>query len=101
MLYVSSLMARILNRVGMLSVFRIGYKLKVLERTFKIPVLEGKEGILFHHKIGEPYLLEVFRELYKSKDYVFLDGGVNFGQTLLKIKAIKMDATYFGFEPSG
>lgn len=90
-----------MNRVGLLSLFRVGYTLQVLTHTFKIPVIENTAGLLFHHSVGEPYLLRVFQDLYRKKNFVFLDVGVNFGQTLLKVKGIKPDATYIGFEPSG
>lgn len=83
-----------MNRVGLLSVARVGYTLRVLNRTFKIPVIENNVGLLFHQSVGEPYLLQLFSELFKKKNFIFLDAGVNFGQTLLKVKAVKRDA-YF------
>lgn len=90
-----------MNRVGLLSKFRIGYTLQVLTHTFKIPVIENKAGLFLHQSVGEPYLLKVFQDLYKRRNFIFFDVGVNFGQTLLKVKAVKPDATYIGFEPSG
>ncbi len=56
---------------------------------------------MYHHSVGEPFLLEVFYNLFKAKTFTFLDAGVNFGQTLLKIKSINPNAAYIGFEPSG
>ncbi|HZG24360.1 MAG TPA: FkbM family methyltransferase [Chitinophagaceae bacterium] len=97
----NSMHARIVNRLKLMSVVRLGYKSRVLNTTFKIPVIENNEGLIYHLGVGEPYLLEVFSDLYKSRKYVFLDAGVNFGQTLLKIKAVAPDAPYIGFEPSG
>ncbi len=101
MVYASSLVARSLNRLNLLGLFRVGYKLNILNHVFKIPIIENKEGLIYHLGVGEPYLLQVFRHLYEVKNYTFLDAGVNFGQTLLKIKAVDSDAAYIGFEPSG
>ncbi len=102
MIYVSSaLKIRILNRLGLLSLFRIGYKAKVLKHVFNIPIIENKEGLIYHLNINEPYLLHVFQLLNNSGKFFFLDAGVNFGQTLLKIKAVNPSIGYLGFEPSG
>lgn len=101
MIYVSPLSARIANRLGLLQTFRIGYTLKILESVFKIPIIENKEGFNYHFGMSEPFLLNILKQLYKVKNFTFLDAGVNFGQTLLKIKAVNPDAAYIGFEPSG
>jgi FkbM family methyltransferase len=101
MVYVPTIIARIMNRIGLLSLVKLGYTLKVLNRTFKIPIIEGNVGLLFHQSVGEPYLLQVFKNLYSKNDFLFLDAGVNFGQTLLKVKAINRKVVYIGFEPSG
>lgn len=95
------LQARIANRLKLLSLFRIGYKQRVLDTVFKIPVIENNEGLIYHLGVGEPFLLEVFKTLFDAKKFVFLDAGVNFGQTLLKIKGVAPNAPYIGFEPSG
>lgn len=101
MVYLSSLAARILNRLHLLPLFRIGYKLSILSHNFKIPIIENKEGLIYHLGVEEPFLLKVFQALYKVKPYTFLDAGVNFGQTLLKTKAVSPETAYIGFEPSG
>lgn len=101
MIYVSPLSARIANRLGLLQTFRIGYTLKILNSVFKIPVIENKEGLIYHLSISEPFILQVYRQLYNSNNFMFLDVGVNFGQTLLKVKAINPSASYIGLEPSG
>ncbi|MEO5999940.1 MAG: FkbM family methyltransferase [Chitinophagaceae bacterium] len=101
MVYLSPLVVRILNRLQLVTLFRVGYKLRLLNRTFKIPIIENKEGLIYHLGVTEPFLLHVFQQLYKVKNFTFLDAGVNFGQTLLKIKAVSAEAAYIGFEPSG
>lgn len=101
MIYVSPLSARIANRLGLLQIFRFGYTLKIFTSIFKIPILENKEGLIYHLYISEPFFLNIYQQLLGNKDIMFLDVGVNFGQTLLKIKAINAGASYIGFEPSG
>jgi FkbM family methyltransferase len=101
MIYTSTLAARALNRLGLLDVIRTGYKLNINGKAFKIPVIENKEGFIYHLGVMEPFFFEVLKKLYSHKNYQFLDVGVNFGQTLLKVKAINPSAKYFGFEPSG
>jgi len=101
MLFTSLLIQKILNKVGCLPILRIGYTLKVLNTLFRIPIIENKVGFGYHQSITEPFLLNIFKELYRHKDFLFVDVGVNFGQTLLKLKAVKHDASYIGFEPIG
>lgn len=101
MIFVSSLSARIANRLGLIRIFRVGYTIQILKSTFKIPVIENKEGFRYHLTITEAYMLSVLQHLYNTIDFLFLDVGVNFGQTLLKVKAINPKAFYIGFEPSG
>jgi FkbM family methyltransferase len=101
MMFTSTLTARAMNRLGLLNVIRSGYKLNILDRVFKIPIIENKEGFIYHLGVMEPFFFEVLRKLYSAKNFQFLDVGVNFGQTLLKVKAIGAAIKYYGFEPSG
>ncbi len=101
MIFISRLFARVANRLGLLEMFRIGYNFKILKSVFKIPVIENKEGFLYHLTISEPFILHLYKQLYDNENFMFLDIGVNFGQTLLKIKAVNPKASYIGLEPSG
>jgi len=101
MIYVPIIFEKILNRFGLLGYLRTGYRLKILNTSFKIPVIENKEGLYYHQSITERFLLSVLKSLYNQRDFLFIDVGVNFGQTLLKLKAVKRNASYIGFEPSG
>lgn len=47
----------------------------------------------------EPYMLNVLREQIEGNDGVFLDVGVNVGQTLLKVLEVSRGQRYIGFEP--
>lgn len=74
---------RILNRLSVLEFFNLYSKVTINNVSFKIPVL---------HSIGfgnrgdtEPWLNKVFANLLTA-DPLFIDVGVNLGQTLLKSK---------------
>jgi FkbM family methyltransferase len=101
MLYLPLFFVKILYKSGLLRFFRIGYTLKISGKKFKIPVIENNEGFMYHQNITEPYFLNIIQQFYKQKNFVFIDVGVNFGQTLLKVKAVSGSAKYIGFEPSG
>lgn len=64
-------------------------------RTFHIPHING-----LHYTPNEVWMSDVVGGLTSSRDGVFLDCGVNVGQTLLKLKSIRPDCTYIGFEPN-
>jgi FkbM family methyltransferase len=72
---------------------------KINGANFKIPLLNavGALNILAH----ENWMIQFFELLLKQEpNSIFLDVGVNVGQTLLKIKSIKKDIEYYGFEPN-
>ncbi len=49
---------------------------------------------------SEPWMTEVLARVLPAKPGVFLDVGVNLGQTLLKVKTLDPRRTYVGFEPN-
>lgn len=69
----------------------------------------GDEGFKFHgyhasrldnsENRHEAYMLDVLRRQLESRPGIFIDVGVNVGQTLLKILAIDRQRAYIGFEP--
>jgi FkbM family methyltransferase len=72
---------------------------KINSVAFKLPLLNaiGALNILPHEK----WMIQLFELLLKSEpNSIFLDVGVNVGQTLLKIKSIKKEIEYYGFEPN-
>jgi tRNA G46 methylase TrmB len=72
---------------------------KINAVAFKLPLLNaiGALNILPHEK----WMIQLFELLLKSEpNSIFLDVGVNVGQTLLKIKSIKKEIEYYGFEPN-
>ena len=50
--------------------------------------------------VTEPWMTQWLESLLPVRTGVFLDIGVNLGQTLLKVKAIDPQRPYVGFEPN-
>lgn len=50
--------------------------------------------------VTEPWMTQLLGSLLPARTGVFLDIGVNLGQTLLKVKAIDPQRPYAGFEPN-
>jgi FkbM family methyltransferase len=65
------------------------------ERTFITPK-SGKEMC----EITEPWMLELLTRILPAKPGLFLDAGVNLGQTLLAVKACDPARQYAGLEPN-
>lgn len=84
---------------------RILRKLKLL-KYFNFELT--KDGIIFPI-IGafvesvpqsELWMTDLLKKLLINSSGCFVDVGVNIGQTLIKVKQIKNDCTYIGFEPN-
>jgi FkbM family methyltransferase len=50
--------------------------------------------------IAEPWMQEVIKILLPKNDGVFLDIGVNLGQTLMSLRSVDKTRQYVGFEPN-
>lgn len=48
----------------------------------------------------EPWMTDVLERLLPERPGLFVDVGVNLGQTLVKVRAIEPDRPYLGFEPN-
>lgn len=48
----------------------------------------------------ETWLTQLLAQLLPKKEGIFVDVGVNVGQTLLKVKSVELARTYIGFEPN-
>lgn len=71
------------------------YTIKLNDRRIIVPSINGIRYIS-----SEIWMFELLRELIPERQGVFLDIGVNVGQTLVKLKALDPDRHYFGFEPN-
>jgi FkbM family methyltransferase len=80
----------------LLAAFNFTLRQKLLKTTYKIPIIKniGWSNI-FENEPWMTEILEVLLPVYKG---VFIDVGVNIGQTLLKLKSIDHGREYFGFE---
>jgi FkbM family methyltransferase len=48
----------------------------------------------------EPWMTDLLRQLLPTRAGLFIDVGVNLGQTLVKVKDIDPERSYLGFEPN-
>lgn len=62
---------------------------------FDVPRING-----IRYRSNEPWMSEVIRGLIAYRSGVFIDCGVNTGQTLLKLKSVEPGYPYIGFEPN-
>lgn len=47
---------------------------------------------------SEPWMYQLLRGIFSEREGIFVDIGVNIGQTLLKVKGVSDKITYYGFE---
>lgn len=64
-------------------------------RQFKIPHIYG-----MRLRPSEPWMAQVFKRVLPLSTGLFVDAGVNVGQTLLKLRAVDPARPYLGFEPN-
>jgi FkbM family methyltransferase len=92
---------RLLRKLRLISFINTHYFLTLSTKKFKIPVLSGI-GLELRH-ISVPWMGDLLKKLnpllFTNKE-VFIDVGVNTGQTLLKLKSLDIGCTYYGFEPN-
>jgi FkbM family methyltransferase len=69
-------------------------------RRLRIPVLAGTGLMKRPFWEQEPWLDRALGALLQTADGAVVDVGVNLGQTLLKVKTLRPDARYVGFEPN-
>lgn len=79
-----------------LMVFNFTIRKKLVNKTFRIPVIKniGWSNIFEN----ETWMSELLEVLLPVNQGIFVDVGVNIGQTLLKLKSIDQSREYFGFE---
>lgn len=91
-------LARFLRKLGILNRFNLIDTVNFNGRDIKVPIINGIGfGNLNSH---EPWMMDILMELTKARKGVFMDIGVNIGQTLMKIKSLDESIRYIGFEPN-
>lgn len=92
------LVIKILKRLKLLSHLNFFTSICFNNASVKIPFINGMGINIF---LSESNWLDTLIESFCSNDdYAFIDVGVNVGQTLLKVKTIRPDIKYLGFEPN-
>ena len=83
---------------GWLSPFNFRLKKKLNGKSFRIPVIKNIGWANIFN--NDPWMSQLFTKILSSSNGVFLDIGANIGQTLLKVRSVNPDLTYYGFEPN-
>lgn len=89
---------RILNKLGLPKLVNFTFVKYINGIRFKFPIIYslGSE----HSYTSEYWMINTIKTLYKIKSGVFIDVGVNTGQTLIKLKSVAPEVKYIGFEPN-
>lgn len=96
---VSIFIYRVLRKLGLLKFLNLWIPIKFNNRKFCIPVIKGTgAGNLYG---TEPWMIKLFEKITQGDiKGAYYDVGVNVGQTLIKLKSVKPDIEYVGFEPN-
>lgn len=97
----SLLLAKLLRKFkliqnGCLRAFNFYLNIKINNIKFKIPIIRniGWNNIFNN----EPWMNQLLEKILYDQKGLFIDVGVNIGQTMLKVKSIAPEVSYFGFE---
>lgn len=90
---------KLLQKLRVLKYFNFVFTAKVNNNKVKIPIY-GSVGL--YNMLIQPEWLDLLIEKYslKNDQSIFVDVGVNIGQTLLRLKTINPEMAYLGFEPN-
>jgi FkbM family methyltransferase len=92
---------RVARKLGLAGRFNQTATIEVHGKTFRLPLigLMGYSNLI----LSEPWMtnmLATIQPIFDQPQCVFLDVGVNVGQTLLKLRSVAPKMTYLGFEPN-
>ena len=89
-----------LNRIGLLQYLYLKIKVSFYGVNWVIPFYNSN-GFSYAYANSEIHMFKLYQKLFeKYKPNVFIDIGVNIGQTLIKVKSISKDIKYVGYEPN-
>lgn len=89
---------RIFNKLKLLNFLNLTDTIEVNQTKIIIPI-NGSVG--FNNlNVSEPWMVKVLTSLNLNTEEVFIDVGVNIGQTLIKFETIYPNMRYIGFEPN-
>jgi FkbM family methyltransferase len=83
---------------GLLEPFNFRLKKKLNGKSFIIPVIKNIGWTNIFN--NEPWMYQLLERILKNKSGIFIDIGANIGQTLLKVKSVNQEITYYGVEPN-
>lgn len=89
---------RILQRLWLIGLIRFTVRARINGQPLRIPIARGS-GISSLVD-GEPWATRVYAVLLQRFPGTFIDVGVNVGQTLMRVRTLRPDADYVGFEPN-
>ncbi len=89
---------RALRKFGLLNRLTFDVPMRLSGRTLTVPMIKGT-GFVYVIDF-EPFMDNLIRTLVPRFPGVFVDCGVNLGQTLVKVKCAFPAIDYIGFEPN-
>lgn len=96
--YPKIILAKVLKKMGILRALNVSFEIKINQNKVTVPITKN---IGYPNLFLEPDLFtRIFKGFIGDSKGVFVDVGVNIGQTLLKVKTLNSDMAYIGFEPN-
>lgn len=106
---IASFIARALNKLRVVhrynnrdlipvSKINTSFRIKINKTVFIVPVInkKGWENLF----LTSGWFTEILEHLNANSKWTVIDIGANIGQTLLRVKSINSNISYFGFEPN-
>jgi FkbM family methyltransferase len=96
-LFISKVLRKLkIIQKGYLKFFSFTLRKNINGNRFRIPIINnvGWNNVFDN----EPWMNRILEILSAERKGIFIDVGANIGQTLLKIRGISMEMTYYGFE---
>jgi FkbM family methyltransferase len=92
---------RVARRLGLAQHLNQSASINVSGKTFRLPLI----GLMGYGNLGlsEPWMTQMLagiQPIFDRPQCVFVDVGVNIGQTLLKLRSVAPNMDYVGFEPN-
>lgn len=89
---------RVLERTRFLRFLNMNVRIRLLHRSLRIPIRHGV-GLEWLMN-NESWANATYRVLLDRFPGVFIDAGVNLGQSLVRMRLLEAERAYLGFEPN-
>lgn len=89
---------RALFKLGFFNRFNLQLSTSINHHKFRVPVINGFG--YYHLLEQEKWFILLLQQLMPVAEGVFVDVGMNIGQTMLKFYSMQDGRDYFGFEPN-